>query len=132
MEELSQRSVQIRLVTFEEPSRATSYVAKADLPWPLMLDENRSLYRVYGLESATWWSLYSPVSILKYLWLMARGFFPGKPGSDWNQLGGNVLVDPKGIVQLIHASKTPHDRPSVTEILSIVTASEVMPSDVPS
>lgn len=88
--------------------------------WPLLEDKERSLYAAYGMERLKWWQHYSPVSIAKYVWLTLQGHFPGKPGSDWQQLGGDVLIDPDGIVRFIYRSLTPHDRPKVGRILSIV------------
>lgn len=100
---------------------AKSYVESTNLEWPLLLDdENQQVYREYGLQRASWWALYNPLSILRYLKLILSGTRPGKPGKDWEQLGGDVLVDPDGIVQLHHVSQNPHDRPEVETILDLV------------
>jgi peroxiredoxin len=111
------QKIQVRIVTFDNDSRAHAYANKFQSDWPLLIDADRNLYRAYGFEKASWWDLYNPVSIVKYLWLMATGTMPGKPGDDWHQLGGNVLIDPEGTVRLIHASAGPHDRPTAAEIL---------------
>lgn len=99
---------------------AKNYVASTGLPWPLLLDHDRELYRGYGLESGSWWQIYNPISILRYIFLILRKRNIGKPGSDYRQLGGDVLVDPDGIVRMHIASETPHDRPSVPDILAVV------------
>ena len=39
---------------------------------------------------------------------------------DINQLGGDVLLDPNGIVQLHHVGKGPADRPSVDSLLDVI------------
>ena len=51
---------------------------------------------------------------------MLRGVQPGKPGEDWRQMGGDVLIDPSGIVRLHFVSSDPHDRPSLEEIFATV------------
>ena len=86
----------------------------------MLLDPNRELYKAYGMGRGNWWAIYNPFSILKYLYLIARGRRPGRPGKDWRQLGGDVLIDPTGIVRLHHLSKDPHDRPTASEIFDKV------------
>lgn len=99
---------------------ASAYVDETGLEWPLLLDEDRELYQAYGLLVGSWWALYNPISILKYLRLIGGGRKPGKPGRHWNQLGGNILIDPAGIVRWIHRSENPHDRPDLSELLTVV------------
>ena len=72
------------------------------------------------MEKASHWTLYSPTSIWHYLSLIMRGRRLQKPGSDWHQLGGDVLVDPEGILRMYFVSTSPHDRPTVAAILDVV------------
>lgn len=95
---------------------AKAYAETTQLSWPMLLDADRTLYEAYGMARGTWWAIYNPLSIMKYLGLIFRGRRPGRPGKDWRQLGGNVLIDPQGIVRLHHISKTPHDRPTPDDI----------------
>lgn len=101
---------------------ARAYVQDTGLEWPLLLDKDRSLYRAYQLERADVWSIYSPASIWHYLKLLFRGRPLRRPGSDTRQLGGDVLIDPQGIVRFHYASATPHDRPSPESMIEIVAA----------
>lgn len=110
------------IVAFDDDVMAKNYVASTGLEWPLLLDQDRELYRGYQLESGSWWQIYNPLSILRYIWLILTKRSIGKPGSDYRQLGGDVLIDPAGVVRLHVASETPHDRPSVEDILSVVDA----------
>jgi hypothetical protein len=59
----------------------------------------------------TWWA---------YLKAILHGDRPRKSEGDIYQRGGDVLVDPEGIVRLHHVGKGPADRPSVDEILARV------------
>lgn len=99
---------------------ALEYVRQTKLPWPLLLDKERNLYRHYGMERASWWAIYGPKSIWHYLSLIFRGRRLQRPGADWRQLGGDVLIDPLGTVQLHFVSESPHDRPSTERLLGIV------------
>lgn len=119
-DQLDESGVIVKVVAFDNDFMAKAYVSNTNLKWPLLLDSKRELYRGYGMERGTFWQLYNPISILKYLWLIATGTRPGKPGSDWNQMGGDILIDPKGIVQMHFISSNPHDRPTVNEILELI------------
>lgn len=99
---------------------ALAYLKSTRCPWPLLLDTNRELYRAYGMTRGSWRAIYGLASVWKYLKLIFHGYLPGKPGSDWRQLGGDVLIDPRGIVKLHHVSHAPHDRPSANHLIEVV------------
>ena len=99
---------------------ALAYIRETDLKWPLLLNPDKKLYAAYGFDRGSWWALYNPLSIFRYLKLIFQGVRPGIPGSDWHQLGGDVIIDPGGIVRLHHISTNPHDRPSIESLLKLV------------
>ena len=49
---------------------ARRYIEQTGLKWPLLLDDQRVLYRAYQMERADWWSIYGPASIWHYLKLI--------------------------------------------------------------
>ena len=118
--ELDRLGVDVKVVTFDNDFMAQAYVRETKLTWPLLFDSKQDLYKAYGLLRASWWTLLNPVTILGYLKLLWRGVSPGRPGRDWQQLGGDILIDPAGMIRLKHISNDPHDRPSVTAILKII------------
>ena len=118
--ELEQLGVEVKVVTFDADFMAMDYIRNTSLKWPLLLDSDQELYRAYGMERGSWWAIYNPVVIWGYLKLIFHGRLPGKPGRDWQQLGGDVMVDPEGIVRLHHVSVNPHDRPDVKAMLELV------------
>ena len=118
--ELVARNISVKIVTFDGDVLATAYAQSTNLAWPLLFDRDLTLYSAFGMAKGSWWSIYGPSSIWKYLTLIFSGRKPGKPGSDWRQMGGDVLIDPEGIVRLHHISSSPHDRPEVDHILSLV------------
>ena len=103
---------------------ALAYVKSTQLAWPLLVDSELALYSAYGMGRGSWWSIYNPASIWKYIKLILGGQAPGRPGSDWRQLGGDVLIDPKGIVRIHHVSTDPHDRPTVDSIIETIAGSQ--------
>ena len=109
--------IEVKIVSFDSPKRAKSYVKEMSLSWPLLLDEEMALYKAYGFEKGSFAKLMGPITVLKYIKLILLGH-AGKPGKDIRQMGGNVLIDPSGTVRIHHASIQPHDRPTVAEIVS--------------
>ena len=120
--QLDELGIVVRIISFDVDVMARLYVESMNVDWPLLIDESKQLYRDYGMDEASWWTLINPWSIAKYVWTILQGNSVGKPGANVKQLGGDVLVDPQGIVRLHHISNTPHDRPDLQEILALVRA----------
>lgn len=120
---LKELDVRVKVVTFDADFLALAYIRETQLPWPLLQDSNQQLYAAYGMTSGSWWSSFGLPSVMRYLGLMLRGRMPGKPGRDWRQLGGDILIDREGNVRLQYISSDPHDRPSVNSLLAVVERS---------
>lgn len=118
--ELDTRRVAVAVVTFDSGPIVETWVRQTEFEWPLLLDTKRDLYRTYGMLRGRAWDLYGPPAIWAYLKLMARGRWLRRPGSDVTQLGGDVLVDPEGVVRLHHVGSGPADRPSISSIVDRV------------
>ena len=111
-------------MTFDADPLALAYVRQTDLSWPLLLDKDRTLYRGYQMDRGAWWAIYGPASLWHYLTLIIKGQRLQRPGTDWRQLGGDVLIDPSGIVRFHFVSTSPHDRPGVESMLNIVESAK--------
>ena len=107
-------------VTFEDDLSSGAYVRETSLPWPLIIDESRELYRSYGMLSASFWDVWGPKTWLAYLREFMRGRKPVKSEGDIMQRGGDVLIDPSGIVRMHHVGRGPADRPRVERILELI------------
>ena len=118
--EFNRLNVKIVVVTFENDYFARSYVAESGLSWPLLIDESRETYKSYGMLSASFWDIWGPKSWWAYLKLILKGERLRKSEGDIYQRGGDVLIDPAGIVRLHHIGKGPADRPAVESILRLV------------
>ena len=99
---------------------AEAYVRETELTWPLLVDNALSLYTAYGMERGGWWDIWGPASWGAYAKLLARGQKLKAPAGDVHQLGGDVLIDPQGIVRLHHIGNGPADRPAVERLLEVV------------
>jgi len=105
------------VVTFDAGPLAMAYVRDTQLSWPLLIDHDRTLYQAYGMHQGTWWNLYGPPAVGIYLKLLRRGRRLKRPGSDIHQLGGDVLIDPDGIVKIHYVGVGPADRPEISVLL---------------
>ncbi len=106
------------VVTFEVDALARGYAQDTALPWPLVIDRERTLYRAYGMDRAGFWQVWGPRSLWPYVVAASRLRLPKLPSDDVNQRGGDVLIDPSGVVRLHHVGETSVDRPSVERILA--------------
>jgi hypothetical protein len=111
------RHIDVAVVTFEAQWRAVAYVEQTQLTWPLLLDAERRLFDAYGmgrgrLHEVMGWNAWQ-VSIRALL----RGRRLRWPTGDVFQLGGDVLINPQGIVSLHHVGRGPSARPSIETLL---------------
>lgn len=86
----------------------------------MLIDESRSLYRKFGMGCGSFWEIWGPQNWRAYIRLIVRGRLPRRPRNNVNQLGGDVLVDPEGIVRVHHVSRNPKDRPPIDMLLEVV------------
>ena len=118
-EGLEQAGIRPLVVTFEAVDAARDYVIETGLPWPLLVDRDRRLYRIYQMHRARLRDLWG-VATMRAYWREARnGCFPRLPRADTGQQGGNVLIDPGGIVRFHHVGRGPADRPLVKTLLAV-------------
>ena len=118
--ELEAIGVQVAVVTFQGGSLVDAYARETELRWPILLDESLELYRSYSMERGRWQDIWGPETWWTYLKLLVRGRRLQSSSADVNQLGGDILIDPDGIVRLHHVGKGPADRPAVDSLLEVI------------
>jgi hypothetical protein len=118
--EFKRRDVKVVVVTFEAGFLARAYIEDTGLSWPLLIDTNREIYKAYGMLEAGFLDIWGPGTLWAYLKEFAHGRLPVKSEGDISQRGGDVLVDPGGIVRFHHVGKGPGGRPSAKFILAIL------------
>lgn len=120
-DELNRLNVNVVIVTFENDFLARCYVEDTALAWPVLVDSDRTLYRHYGMLTASFWDVWGLKTWQVYFRELVKGNKPKPSEGDIYQRGGDVLIDPAGIVRLHHIGQGPADRPSVEQILQVVT-----------
>ena len=112
--------VRVVMVTFEGPEAAIDYAKETGVSYPILIDHDRTLYDAYGLGAARVRHLIGPTTFRAYAREALRGAWPRLPVADSTQQGGDVLVDPEGIVRFHHIGKGSGYRPPVDAILKAV------------
>ena len=119
-DEIDELGVRVCVVTFESEFFVSAYIRETDMPWPILMDKDRQLYTAYGMMRGS----SAAIRGLRSWWtdakLILRGRRLRRSEGDIYQLGGDVLIDPKGTVRLHHVGRGPADRPDVSEILGII------------
>jgi hypothetical protein len=118
LDELERASIDVLVVTFEEGEAASRYAEETALPWPLLIDRDRELYAAYAMGRASRLKVWGPATWRAYAKEIAAGARLQRSRSDLLQQGGDVLIDPDGIVVLHHVGEGPADRPPVERILA--------------
>ncbi len=104
-------------VSFETRDRLLQQSCLMQLPFPLLSNPERDVYRAYQLPSGTASQVFGATALFAYVKLLARGRWAGFRRSDLRQLGGDFVIDAEGIVWHEHRSKAPYDRPKVGRLL---------------
>jgi peroxiredoxin len=119
-EEFRAEGAELAAVSFAEGRILEHYANDLHMPFPLLSDPERGVYRSYGLGKGSTWGIFGPKIIWTYIKLMARGrLFRGIQANPY-QLGGDFVIDGEGIVRLAHRGEEPTDRPTVEQLLEAV------------
>ena len=119
--ELISKNLKVVVVTFESEVATRGYIAETGFEWPVLLDKNRELYRAYGMLEAGFWDIWGLSTWRAYFRELLRGHLPKKSSGDIRQRGGDVLVDPAGLVRLQHVGNGPADRPALDTLLRAIS-----------
>ena len=118
--QIQTREATVLAVSFEPRDRLFQLARQLQLPFPLLSDPERDVYTAYGLRRGRVLQLLHPRTVLAYIKLLAGGRLYHFRRSDLRQLGGNFIIDQKGIAQYEYRNGAPHDRPSPEHLLSIL------------
>ena len=119
---LDSLEIVVLIVSFESRASVVRYASEPGLPGAVVADTQRELFAGYAMGRASVYDVWGP----KTWWAYARSLLGGaklrSSTGDTSQRGGNVLIDPEGIVQMHHVGRGPSDRPSVSTISEVVLA----------
>jgi AhpC/TSA antioxidant enzyme len=67
------RRAEVLVVTPSRPEALAAFLAESAYPFPVVADPAREAYRTFGLGRTSWWRLFSPGVVWRYLRLMWGG-----------------------------------------------------------
>ncbi len=119
-ERVLRNNIAIVVVTFEHAENALNYQGEAHLEWPVVVDISKELYSYFGMAKAGFWDLWGYSTWKAYIREILKGNLPKSARDDIHQRGGDVLINPEGIVKLHYISKGPADRPDLEDVFGVV------------
>lgn len=123
--EVAERSTEIHAaiiaVTFAKPPLLHAFQEEMDLPFPVLGDPERTVYRAFGFDRAGFARVWlDPRVWRRYAHLLRSGRRLRATEQDTLQLGGDAVIDRAGRVVWIHRSRGPEDRPTVETVAAAV------------
>ena len=119
---LVRNNIEVVIISFEDAENVLNYQNEADLGWPVAVDKTRELYRYFGFNKASFWDLWGFATWRIYFKEMLKGNMPRLAKDDVQQRGGDVLINPEGLVKIHHIGKGPADRPVIEDLFNLVEA----------
>ena len=111
------------VIAFSAPEHVAAYQRERLAPLAVLIDEDRVVYRAYGLGRGSVWKVWGPKTWWAYLKLIARGRRLQRPVDDTFQLGGDFVVGRDGRLLYGFRSADPDDRPAVDDLIAAVRRS---------
>ncbi len=110
----------VLVVSFAAPETLELHVKDMGLKFPAASDKSRKAYVDYGLQRGSFFQVWHPSVIIKYVSLMFKGMKAKPPpvDEDLSQLGGDFIIDAKGRIAYAFTSTRPDDRPPVQDLLN--------------
>lgn len=118
-------TTRVALITFTDPVNLAEYGARNEVPFPILVDRDRTTYRSYGLGRGSIWRVWGWQAALGYLRVFRDHGVGGlrRPTEDTLQLGGDFVVGPDGTLVYGFWGAGPDDRPDVDELVCAVQTS---------
>ncbi len=116
--EIQAQGADVVAISFEPKDRLFQLSRQLQLPFPILSDPERDVYSAYSLKQGNWLKIFSPKTVWTYVKHFARGRRYHHAASDWRQLGGDFVLGEDGTVLYEHRGGTPHDRPTVANLIT--------------
>ncbi len=111
---------QVVLVGMGDPAATESFRHQFDIPFPMICDPDRELYKSFNLNRMGAFDFLSPSMAIKGLSAMSQGHFVGMPTGDIKQLAGAFVIDAHGVIRFSHISKSAQDIVAPQTILNAI------------
>jgi peroxiredoxin len=107
----------IVLVGMGTPRASAEFAVRFGVPFPIVADPERKLYRLFDLRRMNPLGFLSPALALKGVSALAGGHGLGAPQGDVRQLPGVFIIDTLGRIVFGHYAADPSDHPDTATLL---------------
>ncbi len=113
-ERIQAAGAEVLVVVHDSPERIRAGVLDGlAVPFPVLVDEQRTAYRAWGLRRASFWRVYLSRAVWRQYWRLLRsGERMRRGGRDTLQLGGDFVVGRDGRLTYSRPQQA-DDRPPV-------------------
>jgi peroxiredoxin len=127
---LERAGVGVVLVGQGTVGEAMGFTGPRRVPFDMLVDEDRSSYRAFGLVEGTSTELLKPSVAAAWVGVHVRGEGRqgGSHGGAVTQLPGTFIVDADGVVRFAHRNAHQADDPDLHEVLAVAAAVASGPS----
>ncbi|MBI4936371.1 MAG: hypothetical protein HY828_21030 [Actinobacteria bacterium] len=108
----------IAVVTFAAPERLAAYRQHLDIPFAVVADVDRTLYRLLGAERGSNRQIWSLGTLRMYARLLRSGRRLQRATEDIHQLGADAVVGRDGRLRYLSLPSTPDARPPVSDLVA--------------
>ncbi len=108
----------IVIVTFAAPERLAAHRDHLAIPFTIVTDVDRRLYRLLGAERGSNRQIWSLGTLRIYTRLLLRGRHLRKPTEDIHQLGADAVIGRDGRLRYLSLPSTPDARPPVSDLIA--------------
>jgi hypothetical protein len=108
------------LVGMATPVQCRAFIRQFEVPFPMIADPGRTLYRRFHLERMSPLQVLSPGMLVKGVAALARGHLPGAPQGDVLQLPGVFVIGAGDRVCRAFAPTDPAGHPPPDDVLKAV------------
>jgi len=106
------------LVGMGTPSESAEFAGKFNIPFPIIADPQKKLYRKFKLKQMSTLGFFSPSVALKGVAAIVGGHGIGMPQGDIRQLAGVFIINTAGQIVFSHFSNNPADHPDAETIIA--------------
>ena len=121
-EQFERLGARVVLVGLGTPEDTAAFKAQFHVPFPMIADPEKRLFKAFQLKRATPKALLSVGMVLRGLSAMARGHGMGVPKGDVRQLPGVFIIDTDGHIRFSHYARGPADHPPAKDLLQFLQA----------
>lgn len=108
----------IAVVTFAAPERLAAYRQHLQLPFDVVADTDRTLYRLLGAERGSTQQVWSAGTLRMYAKLLRSGRRLSRPTEDIRQLGADAVIGRDGSLRYLSLPATPDARPPINALVA--------------